>query len=210
MKVTQINRNRYMPAEIDFYFDFSSSYSYVAVPGVVRLAEQHDVSVNWKPFLLGVIFHALEHAPPPAGSHKMSYAQRDLERCAAAAGQPPFVLPEAFPFNGITASRAFWHLHDDDPGKAVEWAKAVFSASFAEGRDCSSPEVLADIATGLGLDAQQLLEAAATDAVKAKLKAVTGEAMERGVFGAPTFFVGDEMFWGGDRLAHVEQLISNS
>ncbi len=210
MKVTQINRNRYMPAEIDFYFDFSSSYSYVAVPGVVRLAEQHDVSVNWKPFLLGVIFHALEHAPPPAGSHKMSYAQRDLERCAAAAGQPPFVLPEAFPFNGITASRAFWHLHDDDPGKAVEWAKAVFSASFAEGRDCSSPEVLADIATGLGLDAQQLLAAAATDAVKAKLKAVTGEAMERGVFGAPTFFVGDEMFWGGDRLAHVEQLISNS
>jgi 2-hydroxychromene-2-carboxylate isomerase len=199
-----------MPAEIDFYFDFSSSYSYTAVPGVLQLAEKHDVNINWKPFLLGVIFHALEHAPPKEGSGKLRYAQRDLERCAAAAGLPPFVFPKPFPFNGITASRAFWHLHDEDADKAVDWARAVFNASFAAARDCSNSEVLADIATGLGLDAQQLLEAAATDAVKAKLKAVTGEAMERGVFGAPTFFVGDEMFWGGDRLAHVEHLLSNS
>jgi len=199
-----------MPAEIDFYFDFSSSYSYVATPGIIEIADKRDVSVNWKPILLGVIFNALGHAPPAADSPKMRHAERDLERCAEAAGLPPFGFPTPFPFAAITASRAFWYLHDSDPDKAVEWAKAVFNASFAERRDCSSPEVLSDIAAGLGHDPQQLLEATATDAVKARFKAVTGEAMERGVFGAPTFFVGDEMFWGGDRLAHLERFLDKA
>jgi len=194
-----------MPAEIDFFFDFSSSYSYVATPRVAELADKYDVTVNWKPFLLGVIFNALGHTPPPADSIKMRHARLDLERCAEIAGLPPFGFPKPFPFAAVTASRAFWHLHDTDPGKAVGWAKAVFNASFAEGRDCSSPEVLADIATGLGHDAEQLLAATATDSVKAKLKEVTGQAMERGVFGAPTFFVDGEMYWGGDRLVHVER-----
>lgn len=199
-----------MPAEIDFYFDFSSSYSYVATPGVTELADRRDVQVNWKPILLGVIFNALGHAPPPADSIKMRHAQRDLERCAEFAGLPPFGFPEPFPYAAIAASRAFWHLHDSDPGQAVAWARAVFNASYAERRDCSNPEVLADIATTLGHDAQALLEATATDAVKERLKEVTGEALERGVFGAPTFFVGDEMFWGGDRLAHVERYLDKT
>jgi len=199
-----------MPATIDFYFDFSSSYSYVALPGIVKIADDHDVTVNWKPFLLGVIFNALNHAPPTGDSIKMRYTLRDLERCAEAAGLPPFVLPSPFPFNGIVASRAFWHLHESDSETAVKWARAVFHASFAEGRDCSSPEVLADVATSLGHDAKQLLEATAEDTVKARLKEITGEAMDRGVFGAPTFFVGDEMFWGGDRLLHLERFLSNA
>lgn len=210
MKVTQINWNQFMPAEIDFYFDFSSSYSYIAVPRVVQFANEHDVKINWKPFLLGVIFNALHHAPPAADSIKMRYAQRDLERCAEAAGLPPFVFPSPFPFNGIMASRAFWYLDESDAERAVDWARAVFHASFAEARDCSNPEVLADIATTLGYDAEQLLEATAEDTVKARLKEITGEAMDRGVFGAPTFFVGDEMFWGGDRLGHLERYLSNA
>ena len=199
-----------MSADIDFYFDFSSSYSYVAVPRVLDFAQDHDVTINWKPFLLGVIFNALKHAPPAAGSIKMRYAHRDLERCAEDAGLPPFVLPTPCPFNGIMASRAFWHLHESDAEQAIGWAQAVFRASFAEGRDCSTPEVLADIAAGLGYDAQSLLEATADDAVKAKLKDVTAEAMDRGVFGAPTCFLGDEMFWGGDRLAHLERRLGNA
>lgn len=199
-----------MPAEIDFFFDFSSSYSYVALPGVLQLADAHDVTINWKPFLLGVIFKAHDHAPPADDDVKLRYLGRDLERRAQAAGLPPFVSPSPFPFNGITAMRAFWHLDEGDPDKAVEWARAVFHTSFAEGRDCSNPETLADIATNLGLDAKQLLKATADDRVKAKLKAITGEAMDRGVFGAPTFFVGDEMFWGGDRLVDLERHLGNT
>lgn len=194
-----------MPAEIDFFFDFSSSYSYVALPGVAQLAARDDVTIHWKPFLLGVIFKAHNHAPPASNDEKMAYMGRDLERRAEAAGLPPFVTPSPFPFNGITAMRAFWHLDGSDPEIAVKWAKAVFHASFAESRDCSNPETLAEIATSLGLDAQPLLEATADETVKTKLKAITGEAMDRGVFGAPTFLVGDEMFWGGDRLVDLER-----
>lgn len=199
-----------MPATIDFYFDFSSSYSYVALPGIAKLADEHDVTVNWKPILLGVIFQALNHAPPGPDTVKMRYAMRDLERCAEIGGLPPFHWPSPFPFNAITASRVFWYLAESDRDKAVKWAQAVFHASFAEGRDCSNPEVLAAVAEGLGHDATQLLEATGDDGVKAKLKEVTGEAMERGVFGAPTFVVGDEMFWGGDRLSHLAHYIKNA
>ena len=199
-----------MSAEIDFYFDFSSSYSYVALPDVLKLAARQDVTINWKPFLLGVIFNAHGHAAPAADDVKMKYMGRDLGRRAEAAGLPPFVTPSPFPFNGITAMRAFWYLDEVDPGKAVEWVRAVFSASFAEGRDCSNPETLADIARRLDLDPQRVLEATADDAIKAKLKQSTGEALDRGVFGAPTFFVGDEMFWGGDRLADLERHIATA
>lgn len=198
-----------MPTTIDFYFDFSSSYSYVALPGISRLADEHDVTVNWKPFLLGVIFNAMNHAPPVVDTVKGRYVFHDVERSATNAGLP-HKWPEPFPFNSLTAARAFWYLADSDMGKAVEWAKAVFHASHGEGRDCSNPEVLSKIASDLGHDAKELLAATGNDDVKAKLKEVTGEAMERGVFGAPTFFVGDEMFWGSDRLAQLEHYLKNT
>lgn len=196
-----------MPANIDFYFDFSSSYSYVALPALDRLADEHGLEVNWKPFALGIIFKAMNHAPPAADSVKGRYVYRDVERSAAIAGLP-YRWPKPFPFNSMTAARIFWYLADGDMDRAVGWARAAFHASFGEGRDCSSPDVLSDVASGLGHDAGELLEAAASESVKAKLKAVTGEAMERGVFGAPTFFLGDEMFWGNDRLSQLERRVS--
>ncbi len=199
-----------MPAEIDFFFDFSSTYSYVSLPGVLQIADKYDVTINWKPFLLGVIFKTHNHAPPAAGSIKLQYMKRDLERRAEASGLPPFGFPSPFPFNAITAMRIFWHLNEADRDKAVDWARAVFHASFANGLDSSAPETLKNIATELGLDAQQLLEAAGDDSVKAKLKAVTGEAIDRNVFGAPTLFIGDEMYWGGDRLVDLERHLNNT
>ncbi len=199
-----------MPVKIDFFFDFSSSYSYVSLPGILQLADQFDVTIQWKPFLLGVIFKARNHAPPSHDDLKSQYMAVDLKRRAVSAGLPPFRTPSPFPFNAITAMRAFWHLHASDPDIAIAWAKAVFDASFAKGLDSSQPETLAAIATDLGLNAEQLFQASADPVVKDKLKAVTGEAMERGVFGAPTFFVGDEMFWGGDRLADIERHLSGA
>lgn len=195
-----------MPATIDFYFDFSSSYSYLALPGIEKLAGDDDVSFNWKPIVLGAIFQAAGHAPPVPDTAKGRYVWHDVERSAALAGLP-YKWPEPFPFNGIAASRIFWFLADSDTDKAVEWARAVFNASFSEGRDCSNPEVLGQVATALGHDAEALLAATADEAIKAKLKEVTGEAMQRGVFGAPTFFVDGEMFWGGDRLGQLEHHI---
>ncbi len=193
-----------MAIPIDFYFDFSSTYSYVALPEIARLADDHDVTVRWKPIVLGAIFQALGQAPPAPDSVKGRYVWHDVERSARLAGLR-FHWPTPFPFNGIAASRIYWHLADSDSDRAIEWARAVFHASFGEGRDSSSTEVLADVAAGLGYDAGDLLDATRRDAVKGKLKAVTDEATQRGVFGAPTFFVGDEMFWGGDRLWQLER-----
>ncbi len=188
-----------MTTSIDFYFDFSSSYSYLALPGIERLAADRDVSFNWIPIALGAIFKANEHAPPSPKTPKGAYTARDVERTAALNGQP-YRWPSPFPYNSMTAARIFWHIEASDAEKAVEWAKAVFHAAFGEGRDCSNREVLASVATALGLDAEATLAATGDDGVKAKLKAVTGHAMERGVFGAPTFIVGEEMYWGNDRL----------
>lgn len=197
-----------MRATIDFYFDFSSSYSYVALPRFDKLADDLDVVVNWKPIALGVIFKAMNHAPPAADSTKGRYVWRDVERSARLAGLP-FEWPEPFPFNSMTAARIFWYIADSDMDRAIDWARAVFHASFGEGRDCSNPDVLTAVASDLGLNGQELLEATGKDDVKARLKQVTGEAMERGVFGAPTFFVDEEMYWGGDRLEQLERHIRN-
>ena len=200
-----------MSARIDFYFDFSSSYSYVSLPRVQQISSEYDVTVAWKPIVLGAIFKSLGHAPPSAGSIKMQYMNRDLERCAEAAGLPPFVHPESFPFNSISASRVFWHLQQAaGEAAAIEWAQSVFGEAFAKGRDCSDPAVLGDVATRLGHDADALLAATSDEAVKARLKEVTGEAMERGVFGAPTFYFDGEIYWGGDRLAHIARLLDHS
>ena len=195
-----------MQATIDFYFDFSSSYSYIALPRLARLVDDHGCRVDWKPIALGVIFKAMNHAPPSADSTKGRYVWRDVERSAQLAGLA-FKWPEPFPFNGMSAARIFWYIADSDMDKAVDWARAVFHASFGEGRDCSNSNVLQAVATGLGLNGQELLEATGNEAVKEKLKQVTGEAMERGIFGAPTFLLGEEMFWGGDRLEQLERHI---
>ncbi len=197
-----------MASTIDFYFDFSSSYSYVALPGITELEGKYDANFDWKPIALGVIFKVMNHAPPAGDTVKGRYIGHDVGRAAAIAGLP-HKWPDPFPFNSLTAARAFWHIAGSDRDAAKEWARAVFHASHGEGRDCSNPEVLGEIAQGLGHDAPALLEATASDEIKAKLKEVTGEAMERGVFGAPTFFLGDEMFWGSDRLSHLEHYIKN-
>ncbi len=195
-----------MSATIDFYFDFSSSYSYLALPGITKLTDDLDATFNWKPIVLGAVFQSMGHAPPDPDTAKGRYVWHDVERTAELAGLP-YRWPKPFPFNGITASRIFWYLADSDVDRAGEWARAVFHASFGEGRDCSNPAVLGEVAAALGQNAETLLAAAADDAVKGKLKDVTGEAMQRGVFGAPTFFVGDEMFWGSDRLAQLERFV---
>jgi 2-hydroxychromene-2-carboxylate isomerase len=198
-----------MAAAVDFYFDFSSSYSYISLPRVDRLSREQGAEFKWKPFLLGVIFKAANHAPPDVSTAKGSYIRRDVERCAAHAGLP-FEWPRPFPFNSLSAARVFWALADESNTASIEWARAVFQASFGEGRDCSDADVLAELAIKLGHDAAGLLEASGSDRVKQKLREVTDEAMRRGVFGAPTFFVGDEMFWGSDRVDDLARYLVDS
>lgn len=193
-----------MSKTIDFYFDFSSSYSYVAHKKIQELAEKFGRTINWKPIALGAIFKAHGHAPAVGDTAKSHYIRHDVERSAAMNGLP-YKWPNPFPYNSMSAARIFWYLADRDEDQALQWAFAVFDASMGQGRDCSDAEVLGEIAERLGHDRDELLEAVNRDEVKQMLKNVTGEAMERGVFGAPTFFVDGEMFWGADRLQQIEQ-----
>lgn len=191
-----------MSKDLDFYFDFSSSYSYIGQHRLRALADEFDLDIHWRPIALGAIFKASGHAPPRPDSPKGAYTWHDVERSAAEWGLP-YKWPSPFPFNSIPAARAFYHLADTDEDRAVAWARAVFDASFGQGKDCSDPAVLAEVADGLGIDGAALMQATADDNVKQKLKDATEKAAGRGVFGAPTFFLDNEMYWGADRIDQI-------
>ncbi|MCB9760534.1 MAG: 2-hydroxychromene-2-carboxylate isomerase [Alphaproteobacteria bacterium] len=183
-----------MPQDIEFYVDVASPYTYLATTQVASLAERTGAAVRWRPFLLGGVFKATGNTPPATLPARARYMLQDLYRWAADYGVP-FNFPAAFPVNSLTAMRALTSLDAD----ALPQATArMMTAYWVEGRDPSDPAVIADV---LGADA---LAAAADPAVKAALRAHTDRAIERGAFGAPTFFVGDQMFFGNDRLHFVE------
>ncbi len=193
-----------MAEPIDFYFDFSSSYSYIGQHKLQQLAEEHGREVQWRPVALGAIFKSLGSGPHLRETPKGTYVWMDVERSAAAAGLS-YHWPTPFPFNSLMAARIFYYLEQKDEAKAIEWARAVFDASFGQCRDCSDPSELAQVAGDLGLDSGKLLDAASQDDIKQKLKQVTDEAMQKGVFGAPTFFIGDDMYWGADRIDQMHR-----
>lgn len=193
-----------MAEPIDFYFDFSSSYSYIGQHRLRELAELHGREVRWKPVALGAIFNALGSAPHSPETPKGSYVWKDVERSAADIGLP-YHWPKPFPFNSLMTARIFYYIGEKDEAKAIQWAQAIFDASFGQGRNCSDPSELAAIAKDLGLDGEEMLNATKQDEIKQKLKQATAEAMQKGVFGAPTFFVGGDMFWGADRIDQMHR-----
>ena len=198
-----------MSAHIDFYFDFSSTYSYIGQHRLRELAKQHDVTVHWKPIALGAIFKMLGHAPATPDSPKGAYIWRDVER-SAAEWRLPFNWPSPFPFNSIPAARVFYVLAENDEDAAVRWAIAVFEAAYGEGRNCSDPAVLAEVADSLGIDSDELMEKTSDEAIKQKLKDVTAEASDRGVFGTPAYILGDELYWGADRIDQILRKLDNA
>ena len=193
-----------MAEPIDFYFDFSSSYSYIAQHRLQELQEKHGREIRWKPVALGAIFKSIGSAPHSPETPKGAYVWMDVERSAVDAGLP-YQWPKPFPFNSLMAARIFYYLDENDEARAIEWAQAVFDASFGQGRDCSDSSEIAAIAKKLNLDADELLEATGQDEIKPKLKQATAEAMQKGVFGAPTFFIDDEMYWGADRIDQMHR-----
>ena len=193
-----------MAARIEFYFDFSSPYGYLAAQRIDDVGAKHGREVAWKPFLLGAVFKTTRSEPLLGIPMKGDYARVDLPRAARLMGVP-FTLPDPFPFMSVAACRAFYWLSDRDPAKAKALAKAVFQASFGEGRDMSGTAAVQEIAGGLGVDPGQLGAALQDPAVKDRLRAEVDEGIEKGVCGSPFVLVDDEPFWGHDRLDHVDQ-----
>ncbi len=197
-----------MPEPIEFYFDFASPYSYLAAFRIDDIAARHGREVAWKPMMLGVAFKKVGTAPLTAYPLKGDYSRRDFQRTARIMGIV-LDLPDGFPHNTLAAARAYYWAEDNDPekasNKAKELAMALFRAYFAEGRDIGQAEVVGDIAAKVGLDAEAVLEGIQDPAIKEKVKAVTNDAIDnRGVFGAPFFFVDGEPFWGCDRIDQLD------
>ena len=187
-------------SSIEFWYEFASTYSYPAAMRVETLAKEAGVELRWRPFLLGPIFKAFgwDDSPFNIFAAKGKHMWRDLERVCAADGLKLKLPPVAFPQNGLKAARLA--LVGESKGWIPGFTKAVFVANYAEQKDIGDDDTLAEILLALGVDANSAFEAANAPANKEALKAQTEEAMARGLFGAPSFTVGDELFWGNDRL----------
>lgn len=185
--------------DLEFWFEFGSTYSYPAAMRIEKLAAGAGVAVKWKPFLLGPIFNEQGWGDSPFNIYpaKGKYMWRDLERVCAALSIP-FVRPSKFPRNGLLASRVVCWF-DSEPW-VVEFSQAIFRANFAEDREISEPEIVHLCLAALGLDGSRIVEQAQTAESKMKLRAQTDRAKNLDIFGAPTFLVDQEMFWGNDRL----------
>jgi 2-hydroxychromene-2-carboxylate isomerase len=193
-----------MPAPIDFYFDFSSPYSYIASEWIEALAARHGRRVNWKAVLLGVTFQAAELRSPVNYPIKRDYAMRDFERSARFEGVP-LKMPEKFPIPTQNAARLFWWLAHTDPEAASRWAHHGLRAYFARGVDLSDAAQLKQLAAEFGLDADEAEAVWSNPVWKDRLKHVNEAAIAAGVFGAPTIVIDNEPFWGNDRRPQIER-----
>ncbi|WP_114810936.1 2-hydroxychromene-2-carboxylate isomerase [Paraburkholderia kururiensis] len=187
------------PREIELWFDFASNYSYLSVMRIGQAAAEADVSVRWQPFMLGPVFERLgwSGAPFVVQKEKGAYVKRDMERLCAKYGLP-WRWPSAFPRRALLPMRVA-AFAAGEPWMGA-WCREIMQMNFAEDREIDSPEAVREALNRLDLPAGEIVAAALSDEHRAKLRTQTATAIERGIFGAPTFFVGNEMFWGNDRL----------
>jgi 2-hydroxychromene-2-carboxylate isomerase len=187
------------PREIEFWFEYGSNYSYLSVMRIEDAARQRGVRIIWKPFLLGPIFRALgmETSPFLQQKEKGAYVWQDMVRQCRKYGLR-WTQPSTFPRSGVLPARVT--LVGAEQPWIGAFSRAVMELNFALDQDINQPDHLAPILTKLGLPAADILDRAQAEPIKTRLREQTEQARAKGIFGAPTFFVGTEMFWGNDRL----------
>jgi 2-hydroxychromene-2-carboxylate isomerase len=198
-----------MPAPIDFYFDFSSPYGFLASELIADLASRHGRAVNWHPILLGVLFRETGMAPLTEIPLKGDYSKRDFARSARFHGIEGFRMPSRFPIAAQAPSRIVLALRDRDPPVAVLVAKAMFRAYFTADRDISDPDTAADIAARAGANRAAMRAAIDDPAIKDALRREVADALATGVFGSPFVVADGEPFWGLDRFPQLERWLAN-
>jgi 2-hydroxychromene-2-carboxylate isomerase len=196
-----------MPRSLEFFFDYGSPYSYLADTQLPALRERNGCEIVYRPMLLGGVFKATGNRSPmlePVEA-KRRYGGIEMRRWVAHLGVP-FEANPHFPINTLPLMRT---AHAAQAAGCFEaFHAAVYPAFWVAGADLGQPDVLAQLLEGAGLDAPALQAAAQEPAAKDALRATTEEAVTRGAFGAPTFFVGDQMFFGCDRLPFVERALA--
>ncbi|MGO1070637.1 2-hydroxychromene-2-carboxylate isomerase [Lysobacter sp. CA199] len=184
---------------VDFWFDFGSNYSYLSVMRIEHKARRLGVTIRWRPFLLGPIFRSFgwETSPFVLQQAKGQYVWADMSRECRKYGLA-WSRPSTFPRAAVLPLRVA--LVGAEAAWIGEYCRRIMRLNFVEDRDIDSADAVSEVLTQLGFQARDIIEAALSDANKLKLRDQTEAARAMGIFGAPTFFVGEEMFWGNDRL----------
>lgn len=197
-----------MSKMVEYYFDFGSPAAYLASTQLPALASDTGATVLWRPMLLGGVFVATGNASPASVPAKGKYIFRDFARFAGRYGVPLKTNP-FFPINTLTLMRIAVGLQMRQDPRFMEYCNTMFRAIWVEAHNMNDPATVASVLQAAGFDAPALLALASEQAVKDQLKAATEEAVARGVFGAPTFFVDEQMFWGQDRLDFVREALTH-
>jgi len=197
-----------MTPPIDFYFDFSSPYGYLASQKIEALATKHGRGVDWHPILLGVVFRHTGTSPLTEVPLKGDYARRDFERSARFHGLPKFTMPSRFPIPSQAPARIVLWQKMQDPAMPARLVKAYYRAFFADDIDISGPDNAVAVAAKEGIDAAAARAAIDDPAIKDALKREVDGAIARGVFGSPFVIVDGEPFWGLDRFDQIDRWLA--
>jgi len=193
-----------MSKRVEFFFDVGSPASYLAWTQLASIAQRHNAEIVWRPMLLGAVFQAVGNTSPAAVPAKGAYMLKDLKRFSSIYKVPLHFNP-FFPLNTMHLMRgATAYLKEPE---FQTYLAAIFNALWVEKLNMESPEVVAEVLSKVGIDATDFIARTSEPEVKSRLKENTKEAVARGVFGAPSFFVNGEMFFGQDRLSFVEDAL---
>lgn len=197
-----------MSAPIDFYFDFSSPYGFLASEKIEALAQRHGREVSWRPMLLGVVFKHTGAAPLTQVPLKGEYSRRDMARSARFHGIDGFRMPSTFPIATQAPARIVLWLQSTDPATATKVVHAEYRAFFVDDVDISDPDNAASVAARCGIDAAAARAAIDDQKIKDALRRSNDQAISAGVFGSPFIIVDGEPFWGLDRFDQVERWLA--
>ena len=198
-----------MTNKLEFFYDCSSPWTYLAFEGIESLSKRQNYQLVWKPILVGGIFNLTNPSVYESRSNpvkeKLAYSQKDMKDWSKVRGIE-FNWPDIFPINSVKAMRgSFFAINED---LVVEYSREVFRSYWTDGKDISNTDVLSEIVESLGMDAVKFLEFIDEDETKEALKKNTQELIERGGFGSPTIYLNEtDMYFGNDRLHLIEELI---
>lgn len=195
-----------MSKAVEFFFDLGSPASYLAWTQLPTLCALHEAQLVYRPMLLGGVFQATGNASPAMVPAKARYVFADFQRYAQRYGVP-LAFPPGFPINTLSLMRGTAAVQMFAPERFEAYLSAVFPAMWTQQKNLGDPQILATVLQQAGFDPEQFQAWTADPQVKAALKDATEEAVRRGAFGAPTFFVGEQMFFGQDRLEFVAQAL---
>lgn len=189
---------------IEFWFDFSSGYAYLAAQEIDALGERVGRAILWRPYMLGTAFKVTGMRGLSSTPVKGDYARHDWARAARRLGVP-FEPPADHPKIALPTTRAFYWIEATYPGMEPRFAREAFRRYYCGQLDTSDADAVADLASGLGLDAADARSGMNAPEIKDRARAISEAAVARGIFGSPFFIVDGEPFWGWDRMPMLEE-----